>query len=363
MNAFIIGTYAGLLFLGHLLGLASLIRNLRWLKWPPQDRHRATGDAPVSVIVPARNEAGDIATCLRSLLRQDYPKLTIIVVNDHSEDETPRIIDEIAASEDRLIAIHDPPLRPGWLGKQNAMQTAWQQVESDLVLLTDADVEFDPTCISLAVGELETRKLDFLSLYPQFRFVSFCETMLLPFYVGGAAILLSPAIEDPRSAHAMATGAFILISADRLMQIGGFEAIKTDILDDVVMAQKFKQHGFKIGLRAAPDLMRIRFFKNNRHAFFGATKHLLGAVQARMWLAPLLALIPLMMYGLLLFGVWYGVVTRHIAIAGVSALTFVVIYSALLLTRPGNEFMHSRLWRSRSCPFNSRLPACGLPIC
>jgi chlorobactene glucosyltransferase len=338
VTAYIIGASVALIFLGHLLGLMSLIRNQRWLKWPAKDRCRSTSDASLSVIVPARNEAGDIDRCLRSLMLQDYPRLKVFVVNDHSDDDTPRIIDEIAAANPRLVAIHDPPLRPGWLGKQNAMQTAWEQLDSELVLLTDADVEFDSTCISLAVGEFERRQLDFLSLYPQFRFVSFCETMLLPFYVGGAAILLSPAIEDPRSPHAMATGAFILMSADRLRQIGGFEAIKTDILDDVVMAQKFKQRGFKIGLRAAPDLMQIRFFKNNRHAFFGATKHLLGAVQACMWLAPLLALVPLMMYGLLLFGVWYGVVTRHFVIAGVSALTFVVIYSALLLTRPGNEF-------------------------
>jgi hypothetical protein len=45
-----------------------------------------------------------------------------------------------------------------------------------------------------------------------------------------------------------------------------------------------------------------------------------------------------MMYGLLLFGVWYGLATRHLVIAGVSAMTFVVIYSALLITRPGNDF-------------------------
>jgi glycosyltransferase involved in cell wall biosynthesis len=335
---FIIEVSVGLVFLGHLLGFVALVRNQRWMTWPPQDRQRSKGDKAVTVIVPARNEAGDIAECLRSLLMQDYPNLKVIVVNDHSADETPRIIDEIAAEVPRLITIHNPPLRPGWLGKHNAMQSAWEQVDSDLVLLTDADVKFEPTCISLAVGELERRRLDFLSLYPQFQFISFCETLLLPIYVGGAAILLSPAVEDPRYRHAMATGAFILMRPDRLREVGGLESIKTDILDDIVMAQRFKEHGFAIGLRSAPDLMRVRFFKNNRHAFFGATKHLLGSLQHCSWLIPLVALIPLVMYGVLLLGIFYGIANGHFFMAGVSVLTLVIHYAGLLVTRPGNEF-------------------------
>ena len=136
----------------------------------------------------------------------------------------------------------------------------------------------------------------------------------------------------------MAVGAFILLRSDRLKQVGGFEAIKTDILDDVVMARRFKEHGFTIGLRAAPDLMRLRFFKGNRHAFFGVTKHLLGSVQDFIWIAPLLALIPLLMYGTLLFGMVYGMIHQLFLLAGVSILTLVIHYVALLLTRPGNKF-------------------------
>jgi cellulose synthase/poly-beta-1,6-N-acetylglucosamine synthase-like glycosyltransferase len=86
-----------------------LLRNQRWLAWPPQKRQRPSGNTTVSVIVPARNEAADIAQCLKSLLAQDYPKLQVIVVNEHSDDDTPRIIDDIAAADSRLIVIHVPP--------------------------------------------------------------------------------------------------------------------------------------------------------------------------------------------------------------------------------------------------------------
>lgn len=328
----------GLLLLAHVIGLGLQLRNQRWLSWPPESRDTSPTDVTVSVIVPARNEADDIEQCLRSLLAQDHRNLKVIVVNDHSDDDTPQIIDRVAIEDARLVVVHNPPLQDGWLGKHNAMQAALEFVDSDLVVLTDADVEFNPACISSAVGELQTRELDLLSIVGQFQYVTFCETMLLPIYVGGSAILLSPAIENPKSSHAMAVGAFILVRTSGLQEIGGFKAIKSQILDDVGLARAFKKKGFRISLRSAPDLMRVRLFKDNRHAFFGVTKHLLGIVQGRIWLAPLLAIVPLLMYGTLLTAVVYGIAGQHTWIAGLAGLTLVIHYSALLLTRPHNQF-------------------------
>ena len=66
-----------------------------------------------------------------------------------------------------------------------------EHIDSELILLTDADVEFAPTCVSSAVAELQLRQLDLLSIYPQFEFMTFCETMLVPIYVVGGALLLA----------------------------------------------------------------------------------------------------------------------------------------------------------------------------
>lgn len=308
------------------------------MSWPAECRPTATTDTQVSVIVPARDEAADIESCLRSILAQEHRQLRVIVVNDHSTDDTPQIIDRMAAEDDRVIAVHNPPLQAGWLGKHNAMQAALKHVSGELVLLTDADVEFAPSCVGSAVADLQERRLDLLTIYPRFRFVSVCETILLPFYVGGAALLLSPRIEDPNSPHAMAVGAFILVRRERLEQIGGFQPIKTEILDDVCLARLFKKRGFTVGLRAAPDLIRLRFFKGNRHAFLGVTKHLLGGVQKYMWLAPLLAIVPLTMYVVLIAGLAYGIAEQHYILAGTAFVTLAIHYTGLLLTRPMYDF-------------------------
>ena len=337
LSTALLGMVAVLLF-GHVVGVVLLLRNQRWMAWPPSKRLQPSGDKSVAVIVPARNESEDIATCIQSLLAQNYPRLKVIAVNDHSEDDTGRIVDQIAHDDDRLTVIHDPLLRTGWLGKHNAMQTALETIDADYVLLTDADVQFAPNCLSAAIAELEAHSLDLLSVYPQFSFKTFCETMLLPIYVGGAALLLSPLVENPNSKHAMAVGAFILVRMERLREVDGFETIKREILDDVGLAVLFKQRGFKIGLRSAPDLMHVRFFKSNRHAFFGVTKHLLGLVQGCIWLAPVLAVLPGVMYGTLLLALGHGILQRQYLLAFLSFATLAIHYASLLLTRPANKF-------------------------
>lgn len=338
MTIDLLAVSVGIALVLTLTRLFLLLRNRRWMAWPPESRCTASRNVSVSVIVPARNEAEDIEKCVRSLLAQTQQNLKIFVVNDHSTDDTPQILDCIATQNPQLNVIHDPILRPGWLGKQNAMQAAFERVDSELVLLTDADVIYEPDCVSCAVGELQVRHLDLLSLLPQFHFVTFCETMLLPIYADGCAALLSPSIEDPQSDHAIAAGAFILLRTERLKQTGGFAPIRNEILDDVSMARTIKRQGGAISLRSAPDLMKVRLFKNNRHAFFGSTKHLLGLVQHRLWLAPILAVVPLCMYGILFWGLIAGLMQQHWLLAGAALAALVVHYVALLLTRPDNHF-------------------------
>lgn len=335
------------LLIFHVLGVALLLRNQRWLRWSPNQRLAAGRSCPITVIVPARNEEEDIAACLRSLVAQENVKLRIIAVNDHSADQTPRLMDEVAAAHPCVTVIHNPPLRSGWLGKHNAMQTALEQVETEYLLFTDADVIFQPSCLSLAIAELEAKQLDFLSIYPQFQFVTFCETMLVPIYVAGAALLLSPRVVDPRSPQAMAVGAFILVRTKSIRAIGGFEELKAEILDDVALARAFKRHGFSIGLRSAPDLLRVRFFKSNRDAFWGVTKHLLGIVQGCIWIAPLLAVAPLIMYGVLLTGLIYGLWIGDTLLACLAFATLAIHYVSFFLTARSNSFSP---WKALAFP-------------
>jgi len=233
---------------------------------------------------------------LQSVIDQQDVDLEIIVVNDHSSDRTGEIADTMAAKDTRLRVIHNPELPPGWLGKSNAMQQAAAVATGDMLLFTDADIVHAPRCFVTGMAELERRELDFLSLFPLMECVSLWENIILPALEGGVAMLATPGIEDPCSPDALGAGAFLMIRTRVFHAIGGFQSITHEMLDDVALARLVKRSGHRVGFRLAPQLLRVRLYKGNRHAFWGMTKNILEGLRGRLWMAPLVMLLPVFVF-------------------------------------------------------------------
>jgi glycosyltransferase involved in cell wall biosynthesis len=267
-------------------------KRIRWLSPASAPVHKK---GKISVVIPARNEEQDVASSLRSVLNQEGVDLEVIVVNDHSTDRTGEIVNEIARSDSRVKVLHDPPLTQGWLGKCNAMQHGAAEASGEYLLFTDADILHRPGCLATALGVMEEEGYDFLSLFPLFESRSLWENVNMPIYFFGVAKLLAtPGMEDPRSANAVASGAFMLIHARVFGEIGGFQSVKGEMLDDVGMARLLKAQNYRVGYRLAPDCLQVRLFKNSRDAFWGTTKNILVAVEGHLWMA-----IPLIILGVL----------------------------------------------------------------
>ena len=100
----------------------------------------------VSVIVAARNEEENIHRCLVSLDKQIYPdgKLEIIIVDDHSNDSTGKIIDEFIAGKNRFKKIVTNKQIGHLKGKTNALANAIEISKGEVILTTDADCEASP---------------------------------------------------------------------------------------------------------------------------------------------------------------------------------------------------------------------------
>ena len=116
----------------------------------------------LSVIVPARDEASNIARCLRSIMASTYPALDIIVVDDHSSDDTARIARETSAGDARVRVVSAPALAPGWLGKQWACAHGASLATGRLLCFTDADTVHAPDLHARSVRALLDRGADLL---------------------------------------------------------------------------------------------------------------------------------------------------------------------------------------------------------
>jgi glycosyltransferase involved in cell wall biosynthesis len=252
----------------------------------------------VSVVIPARNEEEDIAEALQSVLGQKGVELQVIVVNDNSTDQTGEIVRRLADKDARVTIVENPHLQQGWLGKPNAMIHGVAAATEDLILFTDADVVHCPTSFATGISILRKERLSFLSFTPRIVCESLWENVILPLPLFPLTAQCLRGANDASSADAWAAGAFMLIKADVLRDVGGIESVKSAILDDTELARVVKRNGHRVGYHLAPNLMHVRMFKSNSQAFWGPTKNAIALTFSHPWMAVPAMGLPLLFFWL-----------------------------------------------------------------
>ena len=137
-----------LLLTGLFIDFAMGHRQMRFLR----DAAPVQTGPLLSVVAAARNEARGIEAAVTSFLRLDYSALEIVIDNDRSTDETGAILERLGRAHPRLRVTTITDLPDGWLGKNYALQVGVDASTGELILLTDADIVFDPSALRRAVS-------------------------------------------------------------------------------------------------------------------------------------------------------------------------------------------------------------------
>ena len=209
----------------------------------------ATADlAGVTVIIPARNEQDVIGTTLSGLATQGTG-LRIVLVDDQSTDAT--ISTALQSGLDNLRVIPGTALPTGWSGKLWALEQGRTGVTSEYILLLDADIELRPGTIAALLDKMNNHRLHFVSLMACLRMESLWEKLLMPAFIFFFKLLYPFHLSNSASRLiAAAAGGCILIKTNTLNEIGGFSAIKDELIDDCALARRVKDRGHRtwIGL-------------------------------------------------------------------------------------------------------------------
>jgi len=243
---------------------------------PTNHLRMTSSDAPlVSVLVPARNEQHRVlAHCIRSILAQDYGQFEVIAVNDRSTDGTGRILETLAKSDDRLRVIEGQEPPPGWLGKPYAMQQALNRARGEWILATDADMIFDKAVLRTAVDRALEGKGDAVTLIPYFEASSFWERVMIPTWSWVLLMFsLVYRISSPKTAGAVGIGGFFLMRRTVLERVGGYEALKDEVMEDVRLAEMIKRSGARLFTEYAPNLLSTRMYRNFGEMWECSTKN------------------------------------------------------------------------------------------
>ncbi len=209
-----------------------------------------TRSPTVSVIVPARDEARNIGRCVRSILASRYPSLELIVVDDHSRDDTAALARQAAVGDGRLRVIANPPLPNGWFGKQWACATGAGVARGELLLFTDADTEHAPDLLPRAVNALLGADVGLLTVAGHQETHSFWERLLQPQvfwmllvrYGGTESVSHARRAED-----VIANSQFLLVRRGAYDTVGGHAAVRDKVAEDLALAQRF--YSAKLGVR------------------------------------------------------------------------------------------------------------------
>ncbi|MEX2286022.1 MAG: glycosyltransferase [Planctomycetaceae bacterium] len=239
------------------------IRRTRFLT--PHCPRIDSGNAPlVSIMVPAKDEAAHIEGCVRSLLAQEYPNFEVLVVDDRSEDNTAAIVASIAAQDERVRLIRVDTLPAGWTGKTHALHVCQQHARGDWFLFVDADTRHHPSCLSVTLRDCLDNGMEMESLFPALDSRTFWERVIQPF-VGTCLIILFPLtrVNDPRRKSAgFANGQFILVSRKAYQAIGGHEAVRDKLVEDIHMGRKIREQGFGLRMAVGADVSSVRMYSS-----------------------------------------------------------------------------------------------------
>jgi len=263
---------------------------------------RPTGPT-LSVIIPARNEAPNIERCLRSVLAAAYAPLEIIVVDDHSSDDTAEIVRRLAADPEarrRVRLVRGVDLPPGWFGKQWALVQGYRIATGDLVLFVDADTKHEPELIARAVTALRTEHVDLVSVIPRQEMETFWERLVQPhvFFALQARIGDLRHVNRTRTVwNAIANGQFVLTTQVAYEAVGTHAAVRDSVAEDVMLAQAYVRGGRDIFLLHAHDYMATRMYRSLSEIVGGWSKNLaLGAPLMAPPIAIVRLLLPYLMW-------------------------------------------------------------------
>ena len=251
-----------------------------WMRVPAVDN---AGDPTLlSIVVPARDEERNIEACVRSLVAQRGVAVEVIVVDDGSTDATAPILAQLQREFPALQVVAGEPLPDGWVGKPWACAQGARRARGEWLLFTDADSRHAVAASASTLAFARAHGADALSIMTGQELGSLAEAALLPAILQMIVFACGPVDEindAQRPDRALANGQYLLVSRVAYDALGGHDALRDAIVEDIEFARRLKTDGrFRLVVAEGTQLVRVRMYRSFRELWDGFTKNMyLGA--------------------------------------------------------------------------------------
>ncbi len=264
-----------------LLGLAAGAWFLACVRTPPPlvaGARRPDEDRippSVSIIVPARDEAGRLPVLLASLRQLELAPLEVIVVDDGSTDATAAL-----AAEAGAVVIAAPPRPAGWVGKPWACETGALHAAGDVLVFLDADTRLAADGLGRLLDAHERLAPDgLLSVQPYHRPGSAVEQ--LSAFPNVVSAMASGAFDPlPGRDRPMAFGPCVITRAAIYHEVGGHAAVAGQVIEDLHLARRYRAVGRPVRCLAGGTAIELRMYPGGLGQLVeGWTKNLAGGAR------------------------------------------------------------------------------------
>ena len=229
----------------------------------------------VSILIPARNEAANIADCLEHALGQREAKVEVIVMDDGSTDGTADIVRRFAARDARVRLVDAPALPEGWSGKMHACARLAEAARGTHLLFIDADVRLDPAAAAALAGHAVKHRLALVSGVPRQRILTWGEGLTVPMinllligYLpgGGRAFTRHPGL-------AAGCGQMMLFERSAYQAVGGHGAVRSTLHDGLKLTRLLRVQGHRTEIVLGANIARCRMYPDFVESWRGFMKN------------------------------------------------------------------------------------------
>ncbi len=170
------------------------------------------------------------------------------------------------------------PLPPGWSGKNWACQQLGELAQGELLVFCDADVRWEPTGLRAVVACMERYRADTFTVWSTQETVSLAERLVVPLMMFSILSYLPDLAvrKIPWTAFAAANGQCLAFRREAYQKIGGHEAVKNEIVEDIVLGKKTKKSGMRLVMALGNGLVHCRMYHNWRQVREGFAKNILA---------------------------------------------------------------------------------------
>lgn len=242
---------------------------------PPLQRVDDRSLPAVSVLIPARNEEAAIGDAVRATLASAGVELEVVVLDDHSDDQTAAIVADLAARDPRVRLERGVALPAGWCGKQHACAQLAGHAQHDVLVFIDADVRLEPTGLARAVGFLEASGAGLVSGVPRQVTVTWLEQLVIPLiqFLLLGFLPMWRMRTSPKPEYGAGCGQLFLAKRSAYEQMGGHAMIRTSLHDGITLPRAFRRAGIMTDLFDATSIAACRMYHSAGQVWSGLAKN------------------------------------------------------------------------------------------